>query len=107
MIKENITDVIIELIEDYFETYSDDISDCFTITYYDGSSISFNYDFKKIEQRKIQIVMDINKLLIAQCVIEELKNKSKTSYTNAFTVIINAINAEVVELLKKDTFKNV
>ena len=24
---------IIELIEDYFETYSDDISDCFTITY--------------------------------------------------------------------------
>ena len=49
MIKENITDAIIELVEDYFETYNDDISDCFTITYYDGSSISFNYDFKKIE----------------------------------------------------------
>lgn len=51
--------------------------------------------------------MDINKLLIAQCVIEELKNKSKASYTNAFTVVINAMNAEIVELLKKDTFKNV
>lgn len=49
MIKENITDAIIDLIEDYFETYSDDISDCFTITYYDGSSINFNYDFKKTE----------------------------------------------------------
>lgn len=47
MIKENITDAIIELIEDYFENYTDDISDCFTITYYDGSSISFNYEFKK------------------------------------------------------------
>ena len=51
--------------------------------------------------------MDINKLLITQCVIEELKNKSKTSYTNAFTVVVNAINAEIVELLKKDTFKSV
>lgn len=51
--------------------------------------------------------MDINKLLIAQSIVQELKNKSKVSYTNAFTVVINAINAEVVELLKKDTFKNV
>lgn len=50
MTKENITDAIIELIEDYFETYSDNISDCFTITYYDGSSISFNYDFKKLNK---------------------------------------------------------
>ena len=40
--------------------------------------------------------MDINKLLIAQCVIEELKNKSKTSYTNAFTVVINAIDRKSV-----------
>ena len=51
--------------------------------------------------------MDINKLLIAQSIVQELKNKSKASYTNAFTVVINAINAEVVELLKIDTFKNV
>ena len=42
-----------------------------------------------------------------ELLMEELKNKSKVSYTNAFTVVINTINAEVVELLKKDTFKNV
>lgn len=66
-------------------------------------------NFKQIfdENKNLLYNMDINKLLIAQCVIEELKNKSKASYTNAFTVVINAINAEVVELLKKDTSKNV
>ena len=48
----------------------------------------------------------INKLLIAQCVVEELKNKNKASYSNAFVTVINAINAEIVESLKNDTFKS-
>ena len=51
----------------------------------------------------------INKLLIAKCVVEELKNKNKASYSNAFTTVINAINAEIVESLKeslKDERKN-
>lgn len=48
----------------------------------------------------------INKLLIAQCVVEELKNKNRASYSNAFVTVINAINAEIVELLKNDTFKS-
>ena len=51
----------------------------------------------------------INKLLIAQCVIEELKNKNKASYSNAFVTVINAINSEIVESLKeslKDERKN-
>ena len=48
----------------------------------------------------------INKLLVAQCVVEELKNKNKASYSNAFVTVINAINAEIVESLKKDTFKS-
>ena len=48
----------------------------------------------------------INKLLIAQCVVEKLKNKNKASYSNAFVTVINAINAEIVELLKNDTFKS-
>lgn len=43
----------------------------------------------------------INKLLITQCVVEELKNKNKTSYNNAFVTVINAINAEIVESLKE------
>ena len=47
MIKENITDAIINLIEDYFENNNEDVSDCFTIIYPDGNSISFNYDFNK------------------------------------------------------------
>ena len=47
----------------------------------------------------------INKLLIAQCIVEELKNKNKSSYSNAFVTVINAINAEIVESLKNDTFK--
>ena len=49
--------------------------------------------------------MNINELLIAQCVVEELKNKNKSSYNNAFMTVINAINAEIVELLKNDTLK--
>ena len=48
----------------------------------------------------------INKLLVAQCVVEELKNKNKASYSNAFTTVINAINAEIVESLKNDIFKS-
>ena len=51
----------------------------------------------------------INKLLIAQCVVEELKNKNKASYSNAFVTVINAINSEIVESLKeslKDERKN-
>lgn len=48
----------------------------------------------------------INKLLNAQCVVEELKNKNKASYSNAFVTVINAINAEIVESLKNDTFKS-
>lgn len=47
----------------------------------------------------------INKLLIAQNVVEELKSKNKASYSNAFVTVINAINAEIVESLKNDTFK--
>lgn len=43
----------------------------------------------------------INKLLVAQCIVEELKNKNKASYSNAFVTVINAINAEIVESLKK------
>ena len=47
MTKENIKDAIIELIEEYFENNNEDVSDCFTIIYHDGNSISFNYDFNK------------------------------------------------------------
>ena len=43
----------------------------------------------------------INKLIVAQNVVEELKNKNKASYSNAFATVINAINAEIVESLKK------
>ena len=43
----------------------------------------------------------INKLLNAQCVVEELKNKNKASYSNAFVTVINAINSEIVESLKE------
>ena len=51
----------------------------------------------------------INKLLVAQNVVEELKNKNKASYSNAFVNVINAINSEIVESLKeslKDERKN-
>lgn len=51
----------------------------------------------------------INKLLTAQSVVEELKNKNKASYSNAFVTVINAINSEIVESLKeslKDERKN-
>lgn len=51
----------------------------------------------------------INKLLNAQSVVEELKNKNKASYGNAFVTVINAINSEIVESLKeslKDERKN-
>ena len=51
----------------------------------------------------------INKLLVAQNVVEELKNKNKASYNNAFVTVINAINSEIVESLKeslKDERKN-
>ena len=44
--------------------------------------------------------------MIAQCVVEELKNKNKASYSNSFVTVINAINAEIVESLKNDTFKS-
>ena len=43
----------------------------------------------------------IKKLLIAQRVVIELKNKNKASYSNAFVTVINAINAEIVESLKE------
>ena len=43
----------------------------------------------------------INKLLIAQSVIEELKNKNKASYSNVFVTVINAINSAIVESLKE------
>lgn len=51
----------------------------------------------------------INKLLVAQSVVEEFKNKNKASYSNAFVTVINAINSEIVESLKeslKDERKN-
>lgn len=51
----------------------------------------------------------INKLLVAQNVVEDLKNKNRASYSNAFVTIINAINSEIVESLKeslKDERKN-
>ena len=51
----------------------------------------------------------VNKLLIAQSVVKELKNKNRASYSNAFVTVINAINAEIVESLKeslKDERKN-
>ena len=43
----------------------------------------------------------INKLLVAQNVVEELKNKNRASYSNAFVTVINAINSEIVESLKE------
>ena len=48
----------------------------------------------------------INKLLIAQSVVEELKNKNRASYSNAFVTVINAINAEIVESLKESSLNN-
>ena len=49
----------------------------------------------------------INKLLIAQSVVEDLKNKNKrASYSNSFVVVINAINDEIVESLKNDITKS-
>lgn len=48
----------------------------------------------------------INKLLIAENIVQELKNKSRASYKNAFATVINAINSEIVESLKNDTFKS-
>ena len=43
----------------------------------------------------------MNKLLVAHCVVEELNNKNKASYSNAFVTVINAINTEIVESLKE------
>lgn len=43
----------------------------------------------------------INKLLTTQSVVEELKNKNKASYNNAFVTVINAINSEIVESLRE------
>lgn len=43
----------------------------------------------------------VNKLIVAQCVVEELKNKNRASYSNAFVTVINAINGEIVESLKE------
>ena len=48
----------------------------------------------------------INKLLIAQSIVKELKNKNRTSYSNAFVTVINAINAEIVESLKESSLNN-
>ena len=48
----------------------------------------------------------IKKLLIAQRVVIELKNKNKASYSKAFVTVINAINAEIVELLNNDASKS-
>ena len=43
----------------------------------------------------------VNKLLIVQSVVKELKNKNRASYSNAFVTVINVINAEIVESLKE------
>ena len=43
----------------------------------------------------------VNKLLIAQSVVKELKNNNRALYNNAFVTVINAINAEIVESLKE------
>ena len=43
----------------------------------------------------------INKLFIAQSIVQELKNKNKASYSNSFVTVINAINAEIIESLKE------
>ena len=48
----------------------------------------------------------IDRLLIAQCVVEELKEKNRVSYNNAFVSVINAINAEIVESLKAIALKS-
>lgn len=45
---------------------------------------------------------EVEDLLIAHTVITELmKTNSRPSYNNNFQVVINAINARVVELLKQ------
>lgn len=44
---------------------------------------------------------EVEDLLIAHTVITELmKTNNRTSYNNNFQVVINAINARIVELLK-------
>ena len=43
----------------------------------------------------------VNKLIAAQSIVEELKNKNRASYSNAFVTVINAVNAEIVESLKE------
>ena len=48
----------------------------------------------------------INKLLIAQCVVEELKNKKISLHINTFVTVINAMNVEIIKSLKNDTFKS-
>ena len=51
----------------------------------------------------------VNKLIAAQSIVEELKNKNRASYSNAFVTVINAINAEIVESLNeslKDPLNN-
>ena len=47
MTKEEFKSRIEDLVEEYFENKNEDVSDCFTIIYPDGNSISFNYDFNK------------------------------------------------------------
>ena len=47
MTKEEFKSRIEDLVEEYFEDNNEDVSDCFTILYHDGNSISFNYDFNK------------------------------------------------------------
>lgn len=48
----------------------------------------------------------INKLLIAQIIVKELKNKNKSSCRNAFVSVINAINSEIVESLKNNVLES-
>ena len=48
----------------------------------------------------------MNKLLIAQIIVKELKNKNKSSNRNAFVSVINAINSEIVESLKNDVLES-
>ena len=49
----------------------------------------------------VNMTKEIEDLLLAHTVVTELmKENSRSSYNNNFQVVINAINARVVELLK-------
>lgn len=48
------------------------------------------------------MIKEVEDLLLAHTVITELmKTNNRPSYNNNFQVVINAINARVVELLKQ------